>query len=557
VRIIEYTEATEEHDRSAATNSWQPMNVRVGLFDIDMLFHHSNMPNHRRMRFGGCRRGFHIGTQSGVGSILQWFAFWSTVLVLGPTIVLAQRVAEVIAPGPSTTGPARWMGSPSCSALACHGNLSANRRSDAIWGNEHTIWIEGDRHSRAYEVLFDRRSIQIAQRLGLANAHQAHQCLVCHSPSEVPHQTDVVNPGRPFAPPLLGEGVGCESCHGRAEHWLEPHWRRKLSSDEKSALGMVETEDLYQRAKQCAGCHVGGPGDEVSPRRDVNHELIAAGHPAMRYEFATYLAKMPKHWSERRRDPTNRTRIAPGFEAQAWAVGQAATAAAALELLADRASGDRKPWPEFAEYDCFACHHELAAQSWRQRQYASQSGKLRIGAPRWGTWHYPLVRLLSPTAPASADDGPHELALLEDLMSTPAADRRAIGEHARAAARAFQNLGFTLASQSWDRARLDRLIERLTVDSTESPLVNWDSAAQTYLAFVAIRLANRDLSGRPSVDDVELGPLIRQLYNELLFSRSGDEEPFRRQSTHGFEPGKTAELLKQLQQSLRRDGVAP
>ena len=30
----------------------------------------------------------------------------------------------------------------------------------------------------------------------------------------------------------------------------------------------------------------------------MNHDMIAAGHPALHYEFATYHECQPKHWRE-------------------------------------------------------------------------------------------------------------------------------------------------------------------------------------------------------------------------------------------------------------------
>src|SRR5205823_3754378 len=60
------------------------------------------------------------------------------------------------------------------------------------------------------------------------------------------------------------------------------------------------------------------------------------------------------------------------------------SAQTALELLEHRAreaQANRRPWPEFAEYDCFACHHDLQAKSWRQARNSS--------GPKPGTlpWH--------------------------------------------------------------------------------------------------------------------------------------------------------------------------
>src|SRR5262249_44082077 len=146
-------------------------------------------------------------------------------------------------------------------------------------------------------------------------------------------------------------GFGCESCHGPAEHWLAPHtapasWSR-MNDQTKRGLGFWPLQRMADRAQVCVSCHVG------EKDRDVNHDLIAAGHPRMNFAFDTYLANLPRHWQpDKDRDLES-----------AWLVGEVVSAHAALELLAHRAEKTAKPWPEFAEYDCFACHHNLTADN--------------------------------------------------------------------------------------------------------------------------------------------------------------------------------------------------
>src|SRR5262249_7174292 len=152
------------------------------------------------------------------------------------------------------------------------------------------------------------------------------------------------------------DGVGCESCHGPAEKWKAVHylpgWKDR---SDREQLGFLDTKDLAVRAESCVACHVG------SPNREVNHDLIAAGHPRLRFDLGAYLANYPKHWSDAR-DKAGR----PALEAQVWAIGQVVSAQAAVKVLQHRAAAADKPWPEFAEYDCFACHHSLSAPNWRQ-----------------------------------------------------------------------------------------------------------------------------------------------------------------------------------------------
>src|SRR5262249_26203829 len=143
-----------------------------------------------------------------------------------------------------------------------------------------------------------------------------------------------------------------------AEHWLTRHYQaewKTLSPAQKQELGFANTKNLEVRAYVCAECHVGGPNQEV------DHNLIAAGHPALKFELAAFHDLYPKHWDET---------VAPEFTAKLWSVGQLISADQAMRLLNYRAHGaathTRSDWPEFTESDCFACHHNLLPSSWRQ-----------------------------------------------------------------------------------------------------------------------------------------------------------------------------------------------
>src|SRR5439155_17487444 len=125
--------------------------------------------------------------------------------------------------------------------------------------------------------------------------------------------------------------------------------------------GMFEVGEAATLVRAGARWHV-GDGREG---RDVNHDLIAAGHPRLMFEASSYFANLPRHWKPKPRD-----------EIQLWAVGQAVSAEAALELLRARTQVFVTPRPEFSEYDCTDCHHSLTEKSWRNR-----------GARwAWGTW---------------------------------------------------------------------------------------------------------------------------------------------------------------------------
>jgi len=117
-------------------------------------------------------------------------------------------------------------------------------------------------------------------------------------------------------------GVDCEGCHGPAGGWGQGHlalsWAA-LTPGAKAASGMRDLSGSAARAGACVACHVG----DRSRGMNVNHDLIAAGHPRLNFEYASSLAALPKHW----REPHEAGREPAGdFEARSWAVGQAVTA---------------------------------------------------------------------------------------------------------------------------------------------------------------------------------------------------------------------------------------
>ena len=239
-------------------------------------------------------------------------------------------------------------GAASCAATACHGGPSvAVAAADAVRGSEYPLFVESDPHSRSWRTLNSPLSIEILTKLGIlrdgaiANPTAYQNCLACH------------NTDRSLSPdritPNIAEGVGCESCHGPSEAWYDSHYQGPQSVlASKAERGMIDTKPLLQRAKTCTLCHVGAAD------RDMNHDIIAAGHPALYFDMAVYHEAYPKHWRDPEAD-------GPAFRAQLWLVGQIAKADAELELLQTRAAKAHSVsvWPEFAQFRCTSCHNTL------------------------------------------------------------------------------------------------------------------------------------------------------------------------------------------------------
>jgi hypothetical protein len=364
--------------------------------------------------------------------------------------------------------------------------------------------MEKDRHVQAYDVLLTERS-KIIER----NYHYKSEvknplpekdglCLRCHSmDSEAALQGQYV---------AFSDGIGCERCHGPAEKWLSQHYLnswKQLNLREKEAFGFHDTKDLRTRARVCAECHI-GTGDA-----QVDHDLYAAGHPRLYFEMASFVATMPPHWSIKAEKARH-----PDLEARVWAIGQLTSAQMALELLAFRANAENKrPWPEFAEYDCYACHHELTASDARQKR---GYGDRVPGTLPWNEWYYVMPQTL---AGANSPVGDAELAKLLGAigkeMNLPEPNQDQVAKHARAAAQILGQKATALETARPFDAPTVRQWFTTIWDDRNALSGTWDRATQGYLALAALHTAASDLD--PSHRDAALQAQLRKLGKGLSF----------------------------------------
>jgi hypothetical protein len=267
---------------------------------------------------------------------------------------------------PTTDNPApgRYIGVGSCVNSGCHGAtepLTASR----VLQNEFYTWLNKDRHAGAYNVLLTDRSARIARNMRLRNkAWEENVCLDCHT-TNVPAALveGAVDPE---------DGIQCEACHGPASGWRAEHTEEGWTHEQSVARGMIDLRDVNGRGTLCVACHVG------NGKKEVDHELIASGHPILAFELDNYTDSMPPHWAPNR--DTHGVR--------AWAVGQVVKFRQSLDNVSRHARGDE--WPEFSDMSCFNCHHDLKASGWRQqRDWAD-----RAGLPAWSPQHWAMLRLL-------------------------------------------------------------------------------------------------------------------------------------------------------------------
>lgn len=339
-----------------------------------------------------------------------------------------------------TAAVGKYNGPGGCAASSCHGSVQP-KTTTRIYQNEYTIWIAQDKHARAFGVLRNPVSQRIGRILNIGPPDQAAKCLACHSlsvPAEERAQT--------FE---LDDGVSCENCHGPASGWLGPHTTKDWPHEKSVQLGMYDTRNLARRSEKCLTCHLG------TTEKFVDHEMIAAGHPDLTFELGEFTYSMPSHWKMPEQNN-------PWRSVQAWGVGQAVHLRESLYRLAHRASGP--VWPEYAELDCFACHHSLTAASDSWRQERGYPGR-RPGNPPWNEARVVVFRdLANAISPEAERQLSEELTRLGSVMSQLNGNREQIAASATRAAALADQLARQVESQNYDQGLTLRLMRRIAQD---------------------------------------------------------------------------------------------
>lgn len=329
------------------------------------------------------------------------------VAAIGARQLARAQTADRLTTGERVYEPGQYLGPITCDGSKCHGKAAPSTERSVLQ-NEYTTWLDKDLHRRAQETLGNEDSATIVRNLGIAGAAtEAAECLACHSLVVPPdRQANRINPA---------DGVSCEACHGPAGGWLEEHQSRGWSHERSVERGMLDMRSIGTRTETCLGCHL---GDGV---KEVDHRLVAAGHPELVFELDNFATFMPPHW-----DPFKAIKGQGGrpatHGARAWALGQVHGLRYDLEQLARRA--ERGPWPEFTEMDCDACHHSLERGRWRTSGY-----RFHGGLPSWSPARWVMTRIvvekLAPAELAELDKHVGRVALAVSSLGPPAEARAA------------------------------------------------------------------------------------------------------------------------------------
>jgi hypothetical protein len=243
----------------------------------------------------------------------------------------------------------KHLGVASCSNSVCHGASQPFRDSNVLQ-NEFAVWQEFDPHAKAWQTLNSDASRAIAAKLGIGDPAAAKVCLDCHADSIAAE-----NRGERFQ---LSDGVGCESCHGGAELWLNAHADRSVTHAENVKNGLYPTDQPVDRARLCLSCHMG------TADRMITHRIMGAGHPRLSFELDTFTWLHPHYkigeaWTKRKGEWNG---------VRDWAVGQGVAAENLLDLVLDDQAGWQGIFPELVLFDCHACHRLMSGRKWGPRQ---------------------------------------------------------------------------------------------------------------------------------------------------------------------------------------------
>lgn len=389
----------------------------------------------------------------------------------------AQATAQTQAEAGSSTGS--FLGVASCAGSTCHGRSVPNASPDlgphpddtpvgVVRQDEILLWQDpasaAGAHSRAFAVLQEPRSRQIAQRLGIGEATSAPECLGCHAtPAPSPLR------GARF---LRSDGVGCEACHGPASSYLAYHYSAGATHQGSVARGLVALERPRERARVCLDCHFGNEDSN----RFVTHRLMAAGHPRISFELDLFSTLQAHHDD----DPDYRRRKSPVSNVQMWAVGQAM----ALERSLDLFTGPRGRlgiFPEFYFLDCHSCHRRIFDNpQFDQTIVDNPSRPLTLGMPPYNDEN--MIMLSAAARVVARAEGQRFDASSRAFHAAMTGDPSSVRTAAERLKRDAAALGNAFASREIGNDQVFQIINEITSTAISERFTDYAGSVQAVMA---------------------------------------------------------------------------
>ncbi|TWT61501.1 hypothetical protein [Rubinisphaera italica] len=353
-------------------------------------------------------------------------------------------------------------------------------------------------------------------------------------------------------------GVSCEGCHGpagdkKAEdndgirgwgnlHWMDENWRH-YDSAKRYASGQWDVRSYVNRARICASCHIGN----VRQGKIITHEMYAAGHPPLpNLEVATYSNQEPSHWNGFfDKSPELKTeyasKVLPDVNLEEVFTSTSRVAeqttimlvsglmnmAEQLRLSADLldpevhsplhqiaeqdSSIEFHSWPEFANYACFNCHHDLRTGTWRQ----SRKLMLKPGRPNIHEWPLASAKLASMYFNDVSGYEAQLKPLVQSLNAAPFGNPVSLMESSRGLADWLEKNAWELSHNPVSVEKLPELMTSICTLAEEER--DYDSVRQLIWSYVVaydeFMFLNSDMTARIIHRDVKESPLFAGWYD--------------------------------------------
>jgi hypothetical protein len=407
--------------------------------------------------------------------------------------VLCLQYAPVDAATSGPTDP-KHLGVATCASTLCHGSARP-LTARTVQQNEYVTWSTFDPHAHAYRVLREEQGTQIAKRLGLKNAYEAPQCLACHADT-----TPSTQRGEKFQ---LSDGIGCETCHGASENWLQSHDDAPtITHAANIANGMRALERPEIRAQLCIGCHVG------DTTRFATHQMMAAGHPRLAFELDTYteLWRTSGGREHFRRDDDYLARKGRFEPVQTWLAGLTAITRREADLVEQRLTLANGGFPDFALFNCYSCHRSMRVAAWERKEDETvPPGSLRLHDGHART----LLAVLDATDASLSPPLRNAVTTLQSANGNPTTIHAA--NHALA--QALQTIDRETARRSWKKQDKAAALDALVAAARRGSFVDYAAAEQAAMGMVLL-LAELDASGSRTA---EVDDMFRTLQDDAQF----------------------------------------
>jgi cytochrome c553 len=401
--------------------------------------------------------------------------------------------------------------------------------------NEGITWGSQDKHYGSYAVLLNERSKRMAKILkivddeGNSAIHRDLRCIACHSGMPIHEmKLDPEHPGRiskSFVKDTrLSFGVSCEGCHGSSgggtnddgseiKGWERAHtskteWRYKDPHEKAKEYGYYDVRSPLARTRMCLSCHVGN----VQEGRVVTHEMYAAGHPPLPgFDVETFSSQEPQHWRDfHQKSPKMRDEFleeTKGWRTTEWndsdlhntrdlLIGSLVNLSEMVKLNANLADADvavpnggedwpttaEEQWPEFSQFACYACHHDLRAEGWRLHRTPIGVP----GRPPLQEWPFVLAKLALDYDAAGNQEIRSLIRKVQEAgVDAPFGNRNALKTLGPKLAAALDQLAAKLEAKNVPDKDAKKLLNML-IELAESETLDYDSARQIVWAFRVI-----------------------------------------------------------------------